>query len=46
LPPVEKTTWRQQGYKTRYKRVLLPLNQIKRSLFFGETSAKLENDAN
>jgi hypothetical protein len=42
---LKKTTWRQQGYKTRYKRVIITIKP-NQTLFFGETSAKLENDAN
>ena len=47
LPPVEKKRLgRQQGYKTRYKRVIITIKPNQTIPVFGETSAQLEKDAN
>jgi len=47
LPPVEKKRLgRQQGYKTRYKRVIITIKADQTIPVFGETSAKVENDTN
>ena len=47
LPPVEKKRLgRQQGYKTRYKRVIITIKQYQTIPVFGPTSAKVENNTN
>jgi len=47
LPPVEKKRLgRQQGYKTRYKRVIITIKPNQTIAVFGKQSAELENDAN